>query len=221
MWNNLHAFYCSKEFRDIKTQLMLNKGMRCDHCHKLIFNRYDSIAHHTVFLNMSNVNDYNISLNLDLLQLVHRSCHNEIHNRFGSYTPHRYLVYGSPCSGKEEYVKSIATKDDLVICMDKIRFAISGGLKYESSNYLTDDVFAVRNLLLDRVKVNATKARNIFIIGSYPYKGERERLCATHLLEPIHIDTSKEECLLRLEKDSNRDSKEFKKYIEDYFYYYS
>ena len=105
--------------------------------------------------------------------------------------------------------------------MDDIRLGITGCSDHENSNYTLGDVFAVRDLLLDRVKVNATKAHDVYIIGGYPYKGERERLCYELKLEPIFIDVSKEECLARLEADTTRDKSLWKKYIDDWFNNYS
>lgn len=200
---------------------MLERNMVCEHCHKRIKKDYQAIGHHKVELTMMNVNDPTVSLNLDNLMLVCHKCHNIIHNRFGSITRHRYLIYGSPLSGKSTYVKECATKNDLVISMDDIRYAITGCEYHDNSNYTLSDVFAVRDLLLDRVKVNATKAHDVYIIGGYPYKGERERLCRELKLEPIYIDATREECLVRLESDTTRDKKLWTKYINDWFDNYS
>lgn len=218
MWTNLHSFYTSDDWRDIRAILMLERNMICEHCHKRIKEDYKAIGHHKIELTMANVNDVNISLNLDNLMLVCNKCHNIIHKRFGSITKHRYLIYGAPLSGKSTYVKECATKNDLIISMDAIRSGITMG---ENSNYTLGDVFAVRDLLLDRVKVNATKAHDVYIIGGYPYKGERERLCYELKLEPIFIDVSKEECLARLDADMTKDKVLWTKYINDWFDNYS
>lgn len=221
MYKSLHAFYTSREWYDLKNILMLDRGMICEECHKLIRKKYQAIGHHKVELDMVNVNDPAISLSLDNLMLVCHSCHNKIHNRFGSITRHRYLVYGSPLSGKSTYVKESASKNDLIISMDDIRLGITGGKDHENSNYTLSDVFAVRDLLLDRVKVNATKAHDVYIIGGYPYKGERERLCRELKLEPVFIECTREECLVRLENDLTRDKVLWTKYIDEWFDRYS
>lgn len=221
MYNSMHAFYTSKEWYDVKRMLMLDRGMICEHCGKLIREKHQAIGHHKIELTMANVNDPTISLNMDNLMLVCNKCHNAIHNRFGSVTRHRYLVYGSPLSGKSTYVKESASKNDLIISIDDIRLGITGCVDHENSNNTLSDVFAVRDLLLDRVKVNATKAHNIYIVGGYPYRGERERLCYELKLEPVFIDVSKEECLMRLEACNDRDKSLWKKYIEDWFNRYS
>lgn len=220
MYNSLHSFYVSDEWQNVRMRLMLERGMICDHCKKLILKKYDAIGHHVNELSMLNVNDPNVSLNLDNLMLVHRSCHDEIHNRFGFYTQHRYLVYGSPLSGKTTYVNNVATKDDLVISLDDIRFAITGGHYHANSNNTNDEVFAVRDFLIDRVKTrgNRMKFHNLYLVGGYPLKSERENLCRALGLEEIFIDTSKEECLARLESSNDgRDKIAWKKYIDRWF----
>lgn len=219
-YNSLHSFYTSDEWQNARMRLMLERGMICDHCHKLILKKYDAIGHHIKELSMLNVNDPSISLNLDNLMLVHKDCHNQIHNRCGHYTQHRYLVYGSPMSGKTTYVNSIATKDDLIISMDDIRYAITGGHYHQNSNNTLAEVFAVRDFLIDRVKTrgNRMKFHNLYLVGGYPLKSEREHLCRTLELEELFIDVSKEECLARLEvSNDGRDKIAWKKYIEQWF----
>lgn len=221
MYKSLHQFYTSREWYDVKEILMLDRHMMCEVCHKLIREKYKAIGHHKIELDMVNVNDPSISLNLENLMLVCNTCHNALHNRFGSKTHHRYLVYGPPLAGKRTFVSESANKNDLVVSMDDIRFAITGGKYYENSGYTLNDVYAVRDLLLDRIKVNVTKAHDVYVIGGYPYRGERERLCRELKLEPVYIECSKEECLARLEADDTRDKVLWTKYISDWFDTYS
>lgn len=222
MWTSLHSFYCSKEWTDLLSTL---KALRvnedddviCEHCGKPIYKKYDCIGHHKIPLTIENVNDGNISLNPSNIVLVHHSCHNDIHNRFGTYTRHIYLVYGSPLSGKSSWVRDNATKDDIVLDIDLIREAITGGKLYERSNRLNENVFAVRNLLLEMIKYRQGKWINAYVIGTYPYVGERERVAKELEAEVILIDSTKEECLERLEKCSDgRDKQAWSKYIEDW-----
>lgn len=223
MWFNLHAFYCSKEWmmllNAIKFERINDDGILiCEHCGKPIYRKYDCIGHHVIPLTLDNVNDVSISLNKDNIKLVHHKCHDEIHHRFGSYTRHIYLVYGAPMSGKTTYVNGLATKDDLVVDLDSIREAITGGKRYERSNRLNDNVFRLRDALLDMIKYKDGRWIRAFIIGGYPYVGERESLCNMLGAEPLLIDATKDECLARLETCSDgRDKVEWKKYIEDWF----
>lgn len=223
MWYSLESFYRSKEWIDFRkitiAQRLSEDGETiCEHCGKPIYNKYDIILHHIKELTLDNVNDYNICLNPDNIKIVHHSCHNDIHNRFGTYTRHIYLIYGSPLSGKTSYVDSIATKDDLVLDIDKIQECITGGRLYERGNRCTENVFGIRNALLDMIKYRQGKWINAYVIGTYPYVGERERVARELGAEVILIDATKEECLERLEVcQDGRDKVAWKKYIEDWF----
>lgn len=223
MWDTLPSFYRSKEWEDLRRFVIASRlndcgETICEHCGKPIYKAYDIILHHITHLTIDNVNDYDISLNPDNLMIVHHNCHNDIHYRFGTYTRHIYLIYGSPLSGKTSYVNSIATKDDLVLDIDKLREAITGGKLYERSNRCNDNVFAIRDALLDMIRYQRGRWINAYVIGTYPYVGERERIARELEAEIILIEATKEECLERLEScDDGRDKQDWNKYIEDWF----
>lgn len=194
----LNSFYRSPEWVKLRGQLMLervdsNGDVVCEHCHKPIVKAYDCIGHHKVHLTEANVNDYTISLNPDNVALVHHRCHNEIHNRFGAWTRHVYIVYGSPCSGKTTYVNEHALKDDLIIDIDRIYEAVNN----ERSNRLYDNVMQVYRLLVDMVKTRNGRWVNAWIIRGFPLKGERERLASQVDGELVYIDTDRDTCLER------------------------
>lgn len=72
--------------------------------------------------------------------------------------------------------------------------------------------------LIEQVKHRTGKWSNAYIIGGYPFEAERNRLADMLGARLIHIDTSKEECLERLEySEDGRDKKEWSKYIEDWW----
>lgn len=199
---NVTNFYKSKQWEDLvevlKLERLVNGEIVCEHCHKPIVKKYDCIAHHKVELTEANVNDYSVSLNPSNVMLIHFGCHNKIHERFGYERPKKiYIVYGSPCSGKSTWVNSVATKDDLILDMDSIWQCISGGDKYSKSNRLKANVFGVRDCILDQVKCRVGKFKNAYIIGGYPLKMERQRLCDTLGAELIYIEASRDECLSR------------------------
>ena len=194
----LSTFYRSPEWVGLRAALMLERvnasgDIICEHCGKPIVNKYDCIGHHKIALTEGNVNDYSISLNPDNIALVHHKCHNKIHNRFGSYTRHIYIVYGSPCAGKSTYVDGVALKDDLIIDIDRIYSAINNA----RSNRLYDNVMQVYRGLVDMVQTRNGRWVNAFIIRTFPLKGERERLAASLGAELIHIDTPQDVCLER------------------------
>lgn len=217
MFTTLHEFYCSKEWQNLRKQIILERISKTgdvidEVTGKPIVYKYDIILHHKIPLTESNVNDYNISLNPDNIQIVSHQTHNKIHHRFGTYTRHIYLVYGSPCSGKSEFVNASAGDDDLVIDLDKIYDCI-GTKKYpERSAALTGVAIRTRDLLIDSVKTRNGKWSSAYIVGGYPMKSDRERLVKELGAELIFIEKTKEQCY---EKAQER--KANTQYIDDWF----
>lgn len=210
----ISTFYRSTEWEKFRKQIILERinedGDTIDEVTgKPIVKAYDVILHHKTPLTESNVNDYNISLNPDNVMIVSHKTHNEIHKRFGTWTRHIYIVYGSPCSGKTTYVNERATKEDLIIDIDRIFAAINNG----RSNRVLDNVMSVYRLLVDMVKTRNGKWINAYIIRGFPAKGERERLASTLDAELIYIDTDKATCLERAHK---RD-KDYYKFVNDWW----
>lgn len=225
-YSTLSAFYTSDEWRDFRKVLIEERRNQADGfvydeiTGKRIVKAYDIILHHKIELTLDNVNDINISLNPDNIQIVSFKTHNEIHNRYGRWTRHIYLVYGSPLAGKAEYVKERAGIHDLIIDTDKIYAGISNNPLYFKSGRLYDCKEAVENALLDCVKHKRGKWINAFIIGSTPYafKRQRETFCTEYGAEEIYIECTKEEALTRLSTvQDGRDVAEYTKYINTFF----
>lgn len=222
MFGSLYDFYHSNEWRTLTKTIKLDrtndKGqIICEYCHKPIVKTYDCIGHHKVELTEDNVNDYQISLNPENIMLLHGSCHNRIHDKFGRSSRMVYLVYGSPLSGKSTYVKDSMSDGDLIIDMDSIWQCVSGCDRYQKPGRLKAVVFRIRDDLIDMVKYRFGKWSNAYIVGGYPLKSERERLMKELGAREVFIDTSKEECIERLAADQERDTEEWLKYIDDWF----
>ena len=221
---SLYNFYRSKEFTNLRTLLINERTtdyLYCEHCGKPILKAYDCIAHHTIYLTEQNYTDANISLNPDLIQLVHHRCHNKIHNKLGYSNREVYLVYGSPLSGKSSYVNEVLEPGDLVIDIDNIWQCVSGQDRYIKPNRLKSVVFSVRDNLLESVKYRRGKWNTAYVIQSLPFKNDRERLADELGAKLIHIDTNKETCLKRLfDNNDGRDIEEWERYIEEYFEQY-
>lgn len=210
----LSTFYKSAEWVKLRAGLMLervdgNGDVICWHCGKPIVKAYDCIGHHKEELTEANVNDYSISLNPENIALVHFKCHNIVHKRFGTWTRHVYIVYGSPCSGKTTFVNERAGKDDLIIDIDRIFEAINNS----RSNRLYDNVMTVYRLLVDMVKTRNGRWLNAWIIRGFPMKSERERLASSLDAELIYIDTDKETCLER----ASRRQEGYDKFVLDWW----
>lgn len=219
---SLNNFYKSKEWQkllaNIKAERLNEDGeLICAYCGKPIVRAYDCIGHHKIYLTDENVNDYEISLNPMNVELVHHKCHNKIHNKFGHSKREVFLVWGSPCSGKSSYVESVMSEGDLIVDMDNIWQCVSGMERYVKPARLNSVVFKIRDELLNAVKYRIGKWNNAYVIGGYPFQGERERICTELGARDIFIDTGKEECISRLMNDADRDLVEWQKYIEDWW----
>lgn len=223
MFYSLRDFYTSKEWTEFR-QLLIAQRTQADGfvydevTSKPIIKAYDIIAHHKIELTLDNVNDYTISLNPDNIQLVSFKTHNEIHQRFGTYTRHVYLIYGCPCSGKSTYVQERAGVHDLIIDIDKIYSCITNNPMYIKSGRLYDNVQTVRDALLGDVKRYNGRWVNAFIIGGYPYNRDRADMQTIYGAEPIYIECTKEQAYDRLQLVTDgRDKTEYKKYIDTWF----
>lgn len=222
----LATFYQSKPWRNLlkvlKSERLDAQGnLICAHCGKPIVKQYDCIGHHTILLTEENVNDADISLNPNRIQLVHHRCHNKIHNKLGHVQQKVYLVWGSPLSGKTSWAKSAMEPGDLLIDMDRIWQCISGQAPYVKPPRLNSIAFLLRDQLLDAVRVRRGKWHSAYIVGGYPLVSERERLLSSLGAESVHIDTDRETCIARLRCDENRNSKEWERYINDWWEKYS
>lgn len=216
-------FYRSKDWRGLITVIRADRineqgFIICEHCKKPIVNAYDCIGHHTVHLNEQNYMNAEISLNPKLIQLVHHRCHNKIHNKLGYAGRQVFVIYGSPLSGKSTYVNDAAEPGDLIVDIDNIWQCISGLERYNKPPRLRSTVFAVRDLLIDNVRIRQGKWNNAYIIGGYPLVSERERLVKSLGARDIFIDTNKDECISRLhECNDGRNIEEWENYISDWW----
>ena len=212
----LDNFYKSREWEGLIEQLKIYRvneqgQLICEYCGQPITRKYDCIAHHETELTEDNVNDYNISLNPNNIKLIHFKCHNKIHVRFDGFYQTVYLVYGSPCSGKTTWVNDVANDDDLILDIDSIWTAISKQDKYNKNNRLKANVFSIRDCIIDQIRCRVGMWRNAYVIGGYPLRTDRDRLCDMLKAKPVYIDTEKEVCLSRAVND------EWKSFVDDWF----
>ena len=225
-FTNLSQFYTSDEWRGFRASLLServnpNDGILYDeHNGKPLLNSYDIVAHHKIPLTMQNVNDYSISLNPENIMLVSHRSHNEIHARYGFATLKKvYYVYGAPCSGKSTFVRESKGNSDLVLDIDLIWQAVTGGALYEKPDALKAAVFALRDTLLDIVKTRMGKWERAWVIEGGANKADRERRINALGAEDIFIQCDKETCLQRLASDNTRElvREQWRGYIDDWF----
>lgn len=227
MFNSLPQFYNSKEWKTFRQGLIQERTNKkdgvlyCEHSGEPLIQSYDIVLHHIQPLTMTNVNDYNISLNPQNIMVVSQRAHNEIHSRFGHCTERKvYYVYGAPCSGKTTFVRNTKGNSDIVVDIDNIWQCITSGDRYEKPNALKQNAFALRDALLDMVKTRTGKWEKAFVIEGGATKGERERKITALGAEPVFIDTDKDTCIKNLYNDNSRteeQKKEWIKYIDTWF----
>lgn len=228
-FTSLAQFYSADEWRGLRAALISDRTnpkdgiLYCEECGEPIIALYECIGHHKQELTMRNVNDYSISLNPENIMLVHMRCHNAIHARFGFMGQKKvYFVYGPPCSGKSTFVQQNKGNSDLVVDIDLIWQAVTGGVLYEKPEALKTPVFALRDSLLEVVKTRAGKWQNAYVIEGGARKGDRERRIAALGAEPIYINTDIETCYTRLANDEKRIQVRdiWEHYIADWFAQY-
>lgn len=216
----LKSFYASEEWQKFRIAIIIERGLRCEHCGQIVLKPEELTVHHIIELTPENVHDVMISLNPENVMLVHHECHNKIHNRFGHRAERSiYIVFGSPLSGKNSYVRENMKRGDIVIDMDRLYSAVSMLPYYDKPDNLFSNVIGIHNALIDNIKTRYGKWNNAWIIGGYADKYKRERLAEELEAELIFCNVSREECIRRLELDEERKYRkdEWLKYINKWF----
>lgn len=209
--DKLHQFYCSKAWRDLSYNLKLQAYGKCNRCGETLMDFSKLIGHHTIELNEVNVDDPNISLNPEQIEVICHTCHNKEHRRFG-YRKNVYIVYGSPLSGKTTLVQELMQYGDIVLDMDALWQAVTFQPEYIKPDNVRFNVFKLRDELLDQIKTRYGQWCDAYVIGGYPDKYERERLAQSLGAELIYCESTKEDCIARLEKSGK--PREWMKYID-------
>lgn len=226
---SLSQFYQSDEWRGLRAALLVERTNKkdgilyCEECGEPIVNLYECIGHHKKELTMRNVNDYSVSLNPDNIMLVHLKCHNMIHARFGFMAQKKvYYVWGCPCSGKSSFVRENKGNSDLIVDIDLIWQAVTGGDLYEKPDALKAAVFGMRDKLFDIVRTRSGNWQRAWVVDGGALKGERERRMAALGAEDIFIDCDKETALMRLASDEKRINvqEQWTNYIDRWFEMY-
>jgi len=135
--------YVSKAWRELRFNLIIERGPVCQHCSKLVIDISKLIGHYKIALSPNNITDINITLNKDNVELICSRCHDAIHKCYGYNQHNVYIVYGSPLSGKNTLVNQLSSYGDMVLDIDKQYQCISGQALYDKPNNLRFNVFAM------------------------------------------------------------------------------
>ncbi len=188
-------FYNRKAWRDLREQLIITANFLCAECgESYLKDSTQLVGHHIKELTPANINDAQIALNPSNIKIICRKCHDKIHQRFEFGNEHNvYLVYGAPCSGKSTYVNQIARRGDLIVDLDAIYSALSGCQYHDNPNNLSRTVFAVRDTLIEQIRLRSGNWNDAYIVGGYPRKLQREQLAAKLGAELIYLETTPEQ----------------------------
>lgn len=197
-------------------------------------------VHHIKHLALTNIDDPNIVYGEDNLVLLCRACHFKRHGkremrevkpkksklRKGLYFDEegnmcaikKYIVHGSPGSGKTSYVRQHKENGDLVVDLDLIGQAISMEGKTSLPYNLLGTALQVREFLYQTIEELDLNCKTVWIVAALPKRAEREELSERLHAELVHIDTGEDECMKRAMNDPERKDFELqKKIISEYF----
>ena len=212
-------FYNSKEWRALRGRLIAEAHFLCAVCgESYLKDSTQLVGHHIKELTPANVQDANISLNPANIKIIYRRCHDKEHRRFEFGGGHEvYIVYGSPCSGKSTYVNQVSQRGDLIVDFDAIMQAISACPYHYHLNCLKKPAFAIRDTLLEQVRMRVGYWRDAYIVGGYPRKLQREQLAARLGAELIYVETTREQAKLNALTSRGTQGEEWCRFIDRWF----
>ena len=132
------------------------------------------------------------------------------------------VVWGSPASGKSTYVAKHMRHMDIRVDLDEIFKCFAGITTRDTDTELTKDylpfILAAQEAVYKLIEANTGGFATAWIITSQPIKSKREELIKRFNAEEVHIQTTVDEALARMEADSKRENKEQqRKVIMRYF----
>ena len=104
-------------------------------------------------------------------------------------------MYGSPYAGKTTYVASVATRNDIVVDLERIHAAICICGQYDKPDATKRIAFNIRDYLLDEIRTATPRRKwqDAYIIGSYPDRIDRDNFVREYNAELVHIDTPQDD----------------------------
>lgn len=110
-----------------------------------------------------------------------------------------HVIMGAPCSGKSTYIKEHKAEGDLVIDFDEIAFCLGSDERHNAKGIVKTASFEARKSAIDVALKNPDCES--WIIHTFPTE-EQMKSYQDVGAEIIVLDTSKEECLARAERDN-------------------
>lgn len=124
------------------------------------------------------------------------------------------VVYGPPASGKSTYVDKHRGDNDVIFDFDKIMKSLSGLEQFNSNENLISYCMDIRTLIINKA-LRSSKVDRTWIITTFVRDELRESLKDVPV-EYVEMETTKCECLDRIEKDPRR-PESHKEVLDKYF----
>lgn len=212
-------FYNSKPWKELRWQKLVNANFHCEQCGAdYTLEPGKLVGHHSVELNPENILRPEIALNPSLITVLCKDCHNLEHNRYGFNNQHNVtLIYGPPCAGKTQLVTQLSERGDLIVDMDRLYAAVSGCDLYDKPDSIKRNVFGVRDLLIDQIRMRLGGWNDAFIVGGYARKIERERLVTRLGAKTQLVLLPEEQCKCRARAGRGVHAEAWCRYIEKWF----
>ena len=122
------------------------------------------------------------------------------------------IVSGSPCSGKNTFVRNNKKRGDIVWDFDKIHSALTDESTHNHIEHVRKYIFSIRDTFYNDLENE--KDLRVWIINSSPIRSVRNELAKRLNANIVYLKRSKEECLRVAD---NERPEEWKGYIENYF----
>ena len=122
------------------------------------------------------------------------------------------IVSGSPCSGKNTFVRKNKKRGDIVWDFDKIHSALTDESTHNHIEQVRKYIFSMRDTFYNDLENE--KDLRVWIINSSPIRSVRNELAKRLNANIVYLKRSKEECLRVAD---NERPEEWKGYIENYF----
>lgn len=124
------------------------------------------------------------------------------------------IITGAPCSGKTTYVLNHAGRNDIIYDYDRLMNALTINQMHDNNPLLLDYILDIQRSILMRLQDEQMIDTAWIVSLQYPSVLDE---FVFYDVEHIHIDTSIDECMRRLESNAEgRDIEQYKNLIKNY-----